>query len=68
MYVNKDTYCIVAVEGGVRVLMPGGFSTTAFEDLYPDAGAARAAIERAICDGMPSAAIVDETAMHVRTT
>ena len=68
MYVNKDAYRIVAVEGGVRVLMPGGFATTALEDLYADTGAARAAIARAIRDGMPAVAIVDETAMHVRTT
>ena len=61
MYVNKDTYRIVAVEGGVRVLLPGGFATTAIEECYPNAIAAAAALEQAIKDGMPALDVVDET-------
>jgi hypothetical protein len=55
-------YRIVAAEGGgARVLMSGGTSTNVLEDSYIDVGAARAAIARAIRDGLPAFEILDET-------
>jgi hypothetical protein len=61
-YQNRDAYRIVDVDGGVRVLMPGGFSTTALEERYPSVSAAAAAIADAIGNGMPALEVVDETA------
>lgn len=60
VYENRDAYRIVPHEGGVQVLSPGGFASTAFEGLYADVAAARAAIARAIRDGLPAAEVVDE--------
>jgi hypothetical protein len=62
VYEKPDVYRIVAVEGGgVRVLVSGGTSTNMLEDSYMDVGAARAAIARAIRDGLPAFEILDET-------
>jgi hypothetical protein len=61
-YEHEDAYRIVAADGGVRVVTPGGFATTALAECYADAAAAREAIERAIRDGLPAVAIIDETA------
>lgn len=64
MYESQDTYRIVSADdGGVRVLMPGGIATTALEDHYASATAARAAIAAAIQNGMPALEVVDETAV-----
>lgn len=64
VYEREDVYRVVDAEGGgVRVMMPGGFATTALEERYPDVAAARAAIARAIRDGLPAADLVDETTM-----
>ena len=64
MYETHDTYRIVAADvgGGVRVLTPGGFATTALEEWYPSAIAAAAAIAEAIAGGMPALEVVDDTA------
>ena len=62
MYESRDLYRIVAADGGgVRMLMPGGFATTAIEVRYPDVAAARAGNSRAIRDGLPAVDLVDET-------
>ncbi|MRR12825.1 hypothetical protein EG835_10270 [bacterium] len=62
VYESQDLYRIVAVDGGgVRVLTPGGFATTALEEWYPSARAAAAAIADAIKGGMPAFEVVDET-------
>jgi hypothetical protein len=62
VYENQDAYRIVAADdGGVRVLMPGGFATTALEDKYANAADAAAAIADAIRDGMPAFEVLDET-------
>lgn len=62
MYEGRDLYRIVAADGGgVRVLMPGGFATTAIGVRYPTPSDAAAAIERAIKDGLPAFEVVDET-------
>ena len=61
-YEKKDVYRIVGADGGgVRVVMPGGTSANVLEDSYTDVGAARAAIARAIRDGLPAFEILDET-------
>lgn len=61
-YETQDLYRIVAVDGGgVRVLMPGGFATTALDERYLNASEAAAAIADAIKDGMPAFEVVDET-------
>jgi hypothetical protein len=63
-YETHDTYRIVAADdGGVRVLMPGGFATTALEECYSSASEAAAAIAEAIKRGMPAFEVVDETAV-----
>lgn len=63
VYASRDLYRIVAATGGgVRVVMPGGFATTALEEWYPSASAAAAAIVDAIRAGMPAFEVVDETA------
>ncbi len=62
VYEKQDVYRIVAADGGgVRVVMPGGFGTTALEERYPSGRAAAAAIADAIRDGMPALEVVDET-------
>lgn len=64
VYAGRDVYRIVAATGGgVRVVMPGGFATTALEEWYPSASAAVAAIADAIKGGMPAFEVVDETAV-----
>jgi len=62
VYESRDLYRIVAADGGgVRVVMPGGFATTALEEWYPSASAAAVAIADAIKGGMPAFEVVDET-------
>ena len=62
VYESRDLYRIVDGEGGgVRVMMPGGFATTALEEWYPSALAATAAVADAIEGGMPAFEVVDET-------
>lgn len=61
-YEKQDAYRIVAADGGgVRVLMPGGFATTALKEGYPSGSAAAAAIAVAIRDGMSAFEVIDET-------
>ncbi|MDP2181487.1 MAG: hypothetical protein Q8K99_02830 [Actinomycetota bacterium] len=61
-YRREDVYRVVDAEGGgVRVMMPGGFATTAIEVRYATPSDAAAAIERAIKDGLPAFEVVDET-------
>lgn len=63
MYETQDLYRIVAADGGgVRVVMPGGFATTALKECYSNASEAAAAIAVAIKGGMPAFDVVDETA------
>lgn len=62
VYESEETYRIVAADGGVRVLMPGGFATTAVEEYYPNTSEAAEAIQQAIKDGMPTFEVADETA------
>lgn len=67
-YEQPQVYRIVAAAGGgVRVLLPGGIATNALEDGYADVGAARAALVRAIHNGLPAFEILDENA-SARTT
>lgn len=62
VYESRDLYRIVAADGGgVRVVMPGGFGTTALEEWYPSASAAAVAIADAIRGGMPALEVLDET-------
>lgn len=62
VYEKRDVYRIVAADdGGVRVVMPGGFATTGLEECYPSGSAAAAAIADAIRDGMPALEVLDET-------
>lgn len=63
-YETQDRYRIVVADGGgVRVLTPGGFATTALEECYSSASEAAAAIADAIKGGMPALEVVDDTAL-----
>ena len=62
VYEKQDVYRIVAADGGgVRVLTPGGFATTALHERYPSASQATSAIADAIKNGLPALAVLDET-------
>ena len=61
-YEKQDVYRIVAADGGgVRVLVPGGFASTALQECYSNACEAAAAIADAIKGGMPAFDVVNET-------